>query len=58
MCHLFFFFLATLYGMQNLSSLIKDCTHASAVKAGSPNHWPARRFPYIALFNIYCNPTK
>ena len=50
---LFFFFLAVLHGLQDLSSLIRDWTHAlstSAVKAQSPNYWTAMKFPSRTLF--------
>ena len=35
----FFFFLATPYRLQNLSSPTRDQTWAPEVKASSPNHW-------------------
>ena len=38
----FFFFLATLHILWDLSSLPRDRTWASAVKAPSPNHWATR----------------
>ena len=53
---LFFFFLAVLHGLQDLSSLIRDWTHAlstSAVKAQSPNYWTAMKFPSRTLFFFF-----
>ena len=41
----FFFFPATPYGLQDLSSPTRDQTQTLAVKAPSPNHWTAREFP-------------
>ena len=42
----FFFFLAMLHGMWDLSSPTRDQTLAlPAVQAWSPNHWTAREFP-------------
>ena len=35
-----------------LSSLIKDCTQAPAVRALSPNYCIARGFPFFLLFKI------
>lgn len=41
----FFFFLAVLYGLQDLSSCTRDQTCDPAVKTHSPNHFTARAFP-------------
>ena len=40
-----FCFLAALHSLWDLSSLTRDRTHTTAVKAWSPNHWTAREFP-------------
>lgn len=40
-----FFFLAALHSSWDLSSLTRNRTQALAVKAPSPNHWPAKDFP-------------
>ena len=40
-----FFFLAVLYGLQDLSSCTRDQTCDPAVKTHSPNHFTARAFP-------------
>ena len=39
------FFLATLHGLQHISSQTRDRTWATAVKALSPNHWTSRELP-------------
>lgn len=44
-CKFFFFFLAVLYGLQDLSSYTRDRTCDPAVKTRSPNHFTARAFP-------------
>ena len=49
---LVFFFLAMPHGLQHLSSLTRDWTWATAVKAPSPNHWTAREFPKLVLYLI------
>ena len=41
----YFFFLATPCGLWDLSSLTRDGTWATAVKAPNPNHWTAREIP-------------
>ena len=46
------FFLATLHGLQDLSSLTKDQTCAPAVEVHSPNHWTAREFLSQSLFKL------
>ena len=43
----FFFLLAILCSLQDLSSLTRDRTWAMAVKAPSPNHWTTREFPPV-----------
>ena len=40
-----FMYLATPRGFWNFSSLTKDWTLATAVKAESPNPWTTREFP-------------
>ena len=40
----FFFFLAVLHGLRDLSSSTRDGTVPPAVEAQSPNHWTAREF--------------
>ena len=40
-----FFFLAATHSLRDLSSLIRNQTQPTAVKAPSPNHWTAREFP-------------
>ena len=40
----FFSFLATPWGLRQLSSLTTDWTRAATVNALSPNHWPRREF--------------
>ena len=54
----FLFFVATLCGLRDLSSLTRDWTWATAVKVPSPNHWTAREFPrnfILKNFNLsYC----
>ena len=47
----YFFFLAMMYGLWDLSSLTGNRTLAMAVKAPSPNHWTTREFPKTPLFN-------
>ena len=44
-----FVFLASLLGLWDLGTLIRDRIWALAVKALRPNHWTAREFP-IASF--------
>ena len=44
-----FFFLATLHGMQDLSSLTRDWTVSPSVEVQSPNHWTAREFPGVSF---------
>ena len=46
---LFIYFLASLCGLRDLSSLTRDGTWALAVKALSPNHWTAREFPMLIV---------
>ena len=46
-CLFFFLFLASLHGIQDLSSLTRDRTHAPAVEAQSVNHWTAREVPSL-----------
>ena len=48
----FFFFLATLHGLQGLSSLTKDQTCAPAVEVHSSNHWTARQFLSQSLLKL------
>ena len=38
-----------LCGLQDLSSLTRDRTQASVVKAQKPNHWTTREFPQNLL---------
>ena len=45
----FFFFLATLYILQDLSSPTRDWTQAPAVKVVSPNPWTTREFSKIVF---------
>ena len=54
-CFLFCLFLAALFGLWYLSSLIRVCTLApgSEVKAWSPNHWTAREFPNFSFLLNY-----
>ena len=40
-----FFFLVCLHSLQDFSSHTRDRTQALSVKAPSPNHWSARKFP-------------
>ena len=44
--YLFICLVVSWHGLQDLSSPTSDWTQAPAVKAPSPNHWPAREFPY------------
>ena len=46
------FFLATLHGLQGLSSLTKDQTCAPAVEVHSSNHWTARQFLSQSLLKL------
>ena len=46
-CFCFLLFLATWHGLWDLSSLTRDWTWATAVKAPSPNHWTARELPQL-----------
>ena len=41
-----------LCGLQDLSSLTRDRTQGSVVKAQSPNHWTTRDFPQSLLFTL------
>ena len=43
---LFFLFFFWPRGLRDHSSLTRDRTQATAVKALSPNHWKAREFPW------------
>ena len=52
----FFFFWAMLNALWDLSSLTRDLTGPSAVKAQSPNHWTAREIPtqhFLKKIEIY-----
>ena len=49
----FFFFLATLYILQDLSSPTKDWTQVPTVKVVSPNPWTTREFSKI----VFCMGT-
>ena len=49
--HFFFFFLATLHGMQDLSSSTRDWIRTPAGRAQSPNLWTTREVP-SCLFQI------
>ena len=44
-----YFFLAMLSGMQNLSSPTRDQTHAPAVEVWNPNHKTTKEFPGKAV---------
>ena len=44
-----FYFFATLHGLWDLSSLTRDWTWAPAVRAPSPNHWTAKKFPRLII---------
>ena len=50
---LFSFFFLAACGRWDLSSLTRNWTWATAVKALSPNHWTARKFPGIFFFFTY-----
>ena len=47
----YFYCLAALHGLQDLSSSTRDQTVPLAVKAQSPNHWTARKFPELYSLN-------
>ena len=51
----FFFFLALLCCLPDLSSPTRDWTWAPAVKAPSPNHWTARELPTAWWFFCPCS---
>ena len=38
---------------QDLSSLTRDWTRATAMKSWSPNHWTVREFPLSGMFNSH-----
>ena len=52
LCVFFFFFLAALCSLRDLSSPTRDWTWALEVKAPIPNHWTLREFPVCILFLI------
>ena len=43
---------ATLCGLQDISSLARDWTWATTVKASSPHHWTAREFPHFHVWSV------
>ena len=47
--HSLFFSLAVTHGLRDLSSLTRDQTPATTVKAPGPNQWTAREFPILDL---------
>ena len=47
-----FFFFATPYGMQDISSLSRDRTQAPCLESQSLNHWTTRESPSPCLFVI------
>ena len=47
----FFFFLATLNDVLDLSSLTRNQAHAPAVEAQSHNHRVARKAPVLSVLN-------
>ena len=53
MCLLAFFFLTIPWSLQYLSSLTRDWTQASAVKALNSNHWTTREFPVGHLYIFF-----
>ena len=55
---LFFFFFATPLSLQDLSSLTRDWTRATAVEVRSPNHWTTREAPLCFSFLHSCLPLK
>ena len=48
---LFFWLCPT--GLWDLSSLTRDCTRPSAVRAHSPNHWTARELLVFLLIDVF-----
>ena len=46
------FFLAVPCGMQDVSSLTRDRTRATAVKAQNPNHSKRRELPFSASLDV------
>ena len=50
---LFFFFSGVLHGLQDLRSPTRE-PWSLAVKAPSPNHWTARKFPECAFYLFVC----
>ena len=48
----FFFFVATVYILQDLSSLTRDWTGPTEVKTLSPNHWTTRELPVSGVFGM------
>ena len=51
-------FLPAPHGLQHLSSLTRDPTWATAVKAPSPNHWTARELPSWEFFLRHDSPVS
>ena len=45
----FFFFLVSLFGLQDLSSLTRDLTWALEMEVQSPKHWTSKEFPQLAI---------